>query len=311
VKPVAGAGLPGPVPAEALGALRRAGRIAARARRLGASQIRAAARVRDVCEDVDREIERLGGQLAFPTQSSRNEIAAHYCPAPDDETTYQDGDLAKLDIGVHVDGWVVDTATTVNVGDRPQNRPFVAAAEAALEAAIAAAAPGAPIRALSEAIEAALRAHGLRPMRNLCGHGVGRFTVHCPPPIPNTVTAGDGALVPGSVVAIEPFATDGLGLVAEAGPAEVFRLLPGRDDPAGLDSEVFAAIRGLQGLPFARRQLARFAPARVEATLAALRARGWLAAYPPLREAAGRPVAQAEHSLWIGAETTEVLTREG
>ena len=308
MKPDSAAPLPGPVPAEALGALRRAGRIAAEVRRAGAGRVRSGASVREVCETIDREVERLGGGLAFPTQSSRNAIAAHYCPAPDDETVYEDGDLAKLDIGVHVDGWVVDTAVTVNVGERPENRTFIEAAEAALEAAIHAAGPGVPIRSLSIAIEEQLRRRGLRAMKNLCGHGVGRFTVHCPPPIPNSTEGAGGVLVPGSVVAIEPFATDGLGLVAEAGPAEVFRLLPGRDDATGLDEEVFAGIRGFQGLPFARRQLSRFSGPRVEATLATLRARGWLAAYPPLREAAGRPVAQAEHTLWIGAEGVEVLT---
>ncbi len=77
------------------------------------------ASLREVCQAVDDEIVRLGGQPAFPTQSSRNEIAAHYCPSPEDETRYADGDLAKLDVGVHLDGYVVDTATTVNVGDRP------------------------------------------------------------------------------------------------------------------------------------------------------------------------------------------------
>ena len=308
MKPAAGAGLPGPVPAEALAALRRAGRIAAEARRMGAERVRAGVRVRDVCADVDGEIERLGGALAVPTQSSRTAIAAHSCPAPDDESVYEEGDLAKLDIGVHVDGWVVDTAVTVNVGARPENAVLVEAAEAALGAAIRVAGPGVPIRDLSAAIEAELRARGLRPMKNLCGHGVGRFTVHCPPPIPNTTEGSEGTLLPGSVVAIEPFATDGLGLVAEAGPAEVFRLLPGRNDASGLDADVFEAIRSLQGLPFARRQLSRFAGVRVEATLATLRARGWLAAYPPLREAAGRPVAQAEHTLWIGPEGVEVLT---
>lgn len=308
MKPDSAAPLPGPVPVEALGALRRAGRIAAAARRKGAERVKRGITVREVCEAVDREIERLGGTLAFPTQSSRNAVAAHYCPAPDDDTAYEDGDLAKLDIGVHVDGWVVDTAVTVNVGGQDRNRPFIEAAEAALGAAIRAAGPGVPIRRLSEAIEEQLRRRGLRAMKHLCGHGVGRFTVHCPPPIPNTTEGAEGVLLAGSVVAIEPFATDGLGLVVEAGPAEVFRLLPGRDDGTGLDGEVFGAIRALQGLPFARRQLGRFGGARVEATLATLRTRGWLAAYPPLREAAGRPVAQAEHTIWIGTEGVEILT---
>src|SRR5262249_42544405 len=148
------------------------------------------------------------------------------CPAPDDETRYADGDLAKLDIGVHLDGYVVDTALTVNVGARPENQPLVAAAEAALRAAIAASRPHVEIRVVAEAIEAAIRSHGFRPIRNLCGHGVARWTVHGPPPVPNVAHQASGELMPGRAVAIEPFATDGAGFAVEQGEAQVFRVVP-------------------------------------------------------------------------------------
>jgi methionyl aminopeptidase len=294
---------------EALAALRQAGRIAAAARAFGAGRIVPGAKLRLVCEAVEDFIGRHGGQPAFPAQSSRNEIAAHYCPAPSDETAYAAGDLAKLDIGVHVDGYVVDTATTVAVGGHASGRRLVDAAAAALEAAIAVAGPRVPVRALSEAIERALRARGLQPMRNLCGHGVARWTVHCPPPIPNCVDATTGRLEPGSVVAIEPFATEGSGEVVEAGTPEVFRVPMERSDPSGLDAEVFGAIRAFNGLPFSRRQLRSLPSERVERTLRTLWERNWMAAYPPLKEASGRMVAQAEHSLYVSEEGVEVLTR--
>jgi methionyl aminopeptidase len=296
------------VTAEGLAALRRAGRIASAARSFGAARIVAGARVRDVCEAVEQFIHGQGGEPAFPTQSSRNEIAAHYCPAPEDETAYLPGDLAKLDIGVHVDGYVVDTAATVAVGGEPAGERLVLAARAALEAAIATARPDVPIQTLSGAIERTLRAHGVNPMKNLCGHGVGRWTVHCPPPIPNSRDGAAGRLARGSVVAIEPFATHGPGDVVESGPAEVFRVPFERWDAAGLDAEVFAAIRTFHGLPFARRQLAGFPRERVERTLSGLLERSWMAAYPPLTEAGGHKVAQAEHSLYVGEEGVEVLT---
>ena len=98
-----------------LGALREAGQIASAARNEGANLIVAGARVRDVCLAVEDEIRSRGGALAFPTQCSRNEGAAHDCPSPEDERVFAEGDLAKLDLGVHIDGWVVDTAVTVNV----------------------------------------------------------------------------------------------------------------------------------------------------------------------------------------------------
>jgi methionyl aminopeptidase len=292
-----------------LDSLREAGRMASMARETGARLIVPGAALREVCETVEDEITRRGGGLAFPAQSSRNEIAAHYCASPEDGTVYAAGDLAKLDIGVHVDGWVVDTALTVNVGDRPENRPFVDAARAALESAIATAGPGVPVRRVSQSIETTLRRYGMRPMRNLCGHGVARWTVHCPPAIPNAMDGSAERLAPDAVVAVEPFATDGDGEVVERGPAEVFRLDPRRSTGTAGVPEVVAAMRAFNGLPFARRQLAHFPRTAVEETLRALRAAGHLGVYPPLVEAKQRKVAQAEHTLYLGPDGVEVLTR--
>jgi len=283
--------------------------VASAAREAGARLIVAGAALRDVSEQIEQEIMRRGGGLAFPVQSSRNEIAAHYCASPEDSTIYVEGDLAKLDLGVHVDGWVVDTALTVNVGDRPENRPFVDAARAALESAIAAAGAGVAVRRVSEAIESTLRRYGMRPMKNLCGHGVARWTVHCPPAIPNVADGGSDRLALDAVVAVEPFATDGQGEVVERGAAEVFRLDPRRSTGSAGSPEVVAAIRRFNGLPFARRQLADLPRPAVEETLHALRAAGHLGVYPPLVEAHQRKVAQAEHTLYLGPEGVEVLTR--
>jgi methionyl aminopeptidase len=297
------------LPPDVLEKLKAAGRIAAQARDAGARSIVAGARVRDVCVAVEDEIHARGGQLAFPVQSSRNQVAAHYCPSPTDETVYADGDLAKLDVGVHLDGWVVDTAVTVNVGGHDENRALVTAAEGALQAAIAALEPDVEVRTISSAIRRAITSLGLRPVRNLCGHGVGRWTVHCAPPIPNVPDNAPARLPLHAVVAIEPFATDGRGLVREEGRAEVFRLLPEWDEEAAdVDAALLAAVRALRGLPFARRQLAALPAAVVEGGLAALLAQGRLVAYPPLADPAGRRVAQAEHTVYLGPDGVVVLT---
>src|SRR5262249_7471438 len=117
--------LPPPLDARALECLRQAGRVAADVREAGARLIVPGAPVRDVSSAVGDDIARRGAGAAFPVQSSRNDVAAHDCPAPSDEARYAEGDVAKLDIGVHVEGWVVDTALTVSVGDRPEHRRLV------------------------------------------------------------------------------------------------------------------------------------------------------------------------------------------
>jgi methionyl aminopeptidase len=295
--------------AQDLDALRAAGRVAAAVRGFGARMIIAGARPRDVCAAVEDEIRRRGAHPAFPTQSARNHVAAHDCPAPEDDSVYERGDLAKLDIGVHVDGWVVDTATTVNVGDVAPNRPKVEAVRAALSAAIAASGPGVPVARISRAIETAIRSFGLRPLRNLCGHGVGRFLVHCPPPIPNLVEEPSrDVLHQGHLIALEPFATDGEGVAREEGAPEVFRLAPEAARLNDVDADVFEAIRAFRGLPFSRRDLARFPPARVRRALLNLRRERAVLGYAPLVERSRGAVAQAEHTIYVGASGIEVLT---
>jgi methionyl aminopeptidase len=297
--------------ADALECLREAGRIAAAAREHGASLIRPGALLREVCEAVEEETRRRGGAPAFPAQSSRNEIAAHYCPPPGDATTYAAGDLAKLDIGVHVDGWVVDTAVTVNVGGVPGNRRLIEAAEGALEAAIRASGAGVPVLHVAAVIEATIRARRLRPVANLCGHGVGRWLVHCAPPVPNVPEGSAAVLAEGTAVAIEPFATTGGGHVVERGPAEVFRFLDrdGQGPPEGVSPRVLETLRAMRGLPFGRRQLAALPLEETEAALTALLKGRRLMAYAPLVEPTGAPVAQAEHTVWVGKDGVEVLTR--
>ncbi len=235
-------------------------------------------------------------------------MAAHYCPPPGDSSEYAPGDLAKLDLGVHVDGFVVDTAVTVDVGGTSRRAGLVESTREALDRAIALARPGLPVRELSAAIERVIVARGARPVRNIGGHGVARWKVHCPPPIPNVPENGLERLVAGMTLAIEPFATEGEGLVAETGRAEVFRFDPRHPGDDAIEAALMQRLRDFRGLPFARRQLAGFVPAAIEQALKLLAVAGGLQAYPPLVEVSGAPVAQTEHTILITQTGAEVLT---
>ena len=140
--------------------------------------------------------------------TSVNDIALHGIPG-----TYRlrAGDLLSVDAGATLEGWVADAAVSFTVGppegegDGDGDATLIAATEAALRAGIAAAVPGAKIGDISAAIGAVGRAGGYGISTDLGGHGVGR-TMHEDPHIPNRGRAGRGMrLVPGLVIAIEPW----------------------------------------------------------------------------------------------------------
>jgi methionyl aminopeptidase len=293
---------------KALDCHRRAGKIAKECREWAAARIRPGVRVRDVLEGVEALIRERGAEPGFPAQSSRNSVAAHYCSGVLDELTYEEGDCVKVDIGVHVEGYVADTATSVDLSKDGRWRPLIKASSDALAAAIATVGVGVRVGKIGAAIERTIMAAGFQPVRNLTGHGLGRWKVHTPPQIPNYGENGGSALAEGMVFAIEPFACNGRGYIKERGRAEVFMMVAPPKKAKGLDRDVLKAIEAWRGLPIARRYFRELDANAVEDTLSKLTKQGSLMRYPPLVEEDGVMVAQTEHSLYLGPDGVEILT---
>ena len=68
----------------------------------------------EICEYVESEIIKRGAKCAFPVNTSLNEVAAHYTAEPNDPKTVSDSDLIKIDLGAQINGYIADTAVTVN-----------------------------------------------------------------------------------------------------------------------------------------------------------------------------------------------------
>jgi methionyl aminopeptidase len=135
--------------------------------------------------------------------TSVNDAALHGIPG---EYRLRPGDLLSVDAGATLDGWVADAAISFTVGPPVDgDAELIDTTEAALRAGIAAAVPGGKIGDISAAIGTVGRAGGYGISTDLGGHGVGR-TMHEDPHIPNRGKAGRGMrLVPGLVIAIEPW----------------------------------------------------------------------------------------------------------
>ena len=290
-------------------ALIKAGEIARQVKKEVDALIKPGAKLYDIAEFVERRIIELGGKPAFPCNLSLNEVAAHYTPYKGDETVLREGDYLKIDIGVHVDGYIADTAVTYRVGMEEDD--LMAASREALENAISVIRAGVKISEIGKAIEETIRGYGFNPIVNLSGHKIERYKLHAGISIPNIYRAADNyVLKEGDVIAIEPFATTGAGQVIEVPPALIFMFV--RDRPVRMAQArrlLMHIKREYNGLPFAYRWLQGFMPeGQLKLALAQLDKVGAIYSYQILREVRGGLVSQFEHTVIVEKDGAYVTT---
>ncbi len=285
----------------------QAGGLAREVRAFGKGLIQKGASYNDVLARVERKIIELGGFPAFPPQIALNDVAAHFLTEPGSDILFSN-ELVKLDIGVCFEGAVGDCAVTVDLSGKHQS--LIDAAEAALLAAEKIIKVGLPIREIGRAIEQTILSFGLQPVRNLCGHGLGLYRVHTPPLIPNYHDHSKGYVQPGMTFAIEPFATNGKGMIHERGASTLFSLLKNKTGPTPLAERLIARMRQFHGLPFSLHNLleGELSAATVRSELQPLIAGGIVGSYPPLVEETQGFVAQAENSVLVDAKGHILIT---
>ena len=92
----------------------KAGKIASEQREKTRRKDHVGSSLLTICESIEREIKEKGGMPAFPVNVSLNDVAAHYTAEPNDETIVREDDVLKIDIGVHIEGYIADTAVTIS-----------------------------------------------------------------------------------------------------------------------------------------------------------------------------------------------------
>jgi len=288
----------------------KAGKIANEVRETMRKTVQEGMRIIDVCEKTEDLIRKLGGKPAFPCNVSINEVAAHYTSPPGDEKTVPRNSLVKVDIGVHVDGYVADTAVTVCF-----NREYdamVVAAEDALKVATETIRPGIFTSKLGSAIQKTIESHGYKPISNLTGHQVGRFLVHAGRSLPNVFHLSATRLHAGEVYAIEPFVTlkEAVGKVGSGKEITIYKLKKHKSMRTTGAKSLFNFIEtDYRSLPFAERWLQKSPlKAGYKDAFREIRAANCLTEYPIFVESSGKPVAQAEHTIFITENGCRVLT---
>lgn len=261
-------------------------------------------KVIELCEKVEGEIKKLGGEPAFPCNVGIDCIGAHYTSPPKDETTISYGSLIKVDFGAHVNGFIADTALTISIGSDYEE--LVEVAEEALRKALEVIDVGVKISNIGEVVEKTIKSYGHKPISNLTGHGISRYMIHSGLSIPNVSGNYHGKIEPWSIYAVEPFVTlsEARGEVVNGPPGNILQISKLKG-PKNQEAKRFfdEILRKYKTLPFTRRWMD--VPEEVVTNMLE---ENVLYEYPTLIEATRRPIAQAEHTVLTTDREVLVIT---
>jgi methionyl aminopeptidase len=290
----------------------KAGRIACTVLKEVESLVKPGAKLLEIAKYIESRIHDLGGKPAFPVNISINSIAAHYTPIPSDESIIPSGAVVKIDVGVHVDGYIADTATTISLDD--SYRLLCKATKSALEKALEAIGPGIRFSEIGNIVEQIIKSYGFSPIYNLSGHSLDRYIIHAGEVIPNHRDRLIlGSFKSGKAYAIEPFATNGRGYVKEGNDITIFALKPNPKKLSKLSHEVREIFERIyedrKTLPFTLRWYVKeFSIEKLRSAMRVLIDNGLAIAYPILIEINGGIVAQYEHTIILTSRGEKIVT---
>ena len=289
---------------------KRAGRIAAEVRTGARALVTPGTPIIDICEKVESMTRKKGGKMAFPCNVSVNEIAAHYTSPPNDKQTIPEKALVKVDIGVHVEGFIADTATTICFD--PEYEYMVGTAKEALEKAVEILRPGLSITRFGSTIQKVIKTRGFKPVSNLTGHLIRPYIIHAGKSLPNVFNISTSRIKEGEVYGVEPFVTvsNAAGRVENMREAYIFRYARHKSLKNSYAKQILKYIKThFKTLPFTERWLGDFqSSSSYKSAFSELLLSKSLLSYPVFIEASRKPVAQEEYTIMIEKDGCVVLT---
>ncbi|MBI4466138.1 MAG: type I methionyl aminopeptidase [Acidobacteria bacterium] len=197
--------------------MRAAGRVVAKVLETVVARVAPGVTTLELEEVAERQIAAAGAEAAFKGYhgypcvlcTSVNDEVVHGIPS---ERKLERGDIVSIDVGVKLDGFFADAATTVALEPvSPEVARLLRVTRQALDRAMGQARPDRYLGDISAAVQEYVEAAGFSVVREFVGHGIGA-ALHEEPPVPNyaTPTKGRGPkLEVGMVLAIEPMVTNG------------------------------------------------------------------------------------------------------
>lgn len=277
----------------------KAGKAVQEGRKIAQQEAEPGVTLYDIADKIEQNIRDKGLKPAFPVNTSVNDEAAHYTPSNKAKRTLSEDDVVKVDIGAHSNGYIADSAITINPSGEHQE--IIEAAEEVLESALNFIEPGITVGELGTHIQNQIP-DKYSPVRNLTGHYLGQYTQHAGISIPNIANANNHIIEKGDAIAVEPFLTTGTGNVREGNQGNIYKQ-ESNQARSRAERKVMKEIKQFNGLPFTDRWLEL--KARNKMAFKKLVKKNTVHSYPVLRDKDGSIVAQAEHTVLVGAGEDE------
>lgn len=262
----------------------------------------------EIAEKIESKIVELGGKMAFPTNLSIDENAAHYTPVVGD-TTKASG-LLKVDFGVEIDGFIADRAISFDLTDDKRYAEMIKLNELVLESALKELNIGSSVKVIGNTISEIVEKDGrYKVIRNLAGHGLDEDNIHPGLTVSNLRNENNFELKD-LAIAIEPFLTEGRGEIYEGKLSEIYVLQQEKTPRDRSAREMLDfIIENYRTKPFCKRWLVKAGLKNFNFSLSVLVKEGILYNFPVLVEKERKPISQAEHTV-IFADKVYVTTRD-
>lgn len=258
--------------------------------------------------------------VGFPTGLSVNHIAAHYTPNTGDKNVLKQEDVMKVDIGVHVNGCIVDSAFTLTFDDKYDS--LLQAVKEATNTGIKEAGIdvrlgdiGGAIQEVMESYELELegKTYPIKAIRNLNGHNIGDYVIHGGKTVPIVANGDTTKMEEGETFAIETFGSTGEGYVIPQGECSHYALAHEYQNVPVMGDRCQKLVKSIEDnfgtLPWCRRYLERAGEDKYLLALNQLVRQGVIEDYPPLVDVRGSYTAQYEHTILLHPHKKEVVSR--
>jgi methionyl aminopeptidase len=291
-----------------------AGKAVIAAKKLAKKIIKPGVSLLSIANQCEEEILKHDCELSFPINLSLNEIAAHYSPPIGDQSIVPERGLLKVDVGSHHNGYIADSAFTININEDPSLQNYIEAAKEALSSAIELFQPGIRLYEIGEVIANRIINRGLRPIVNLGGHELKQYNLHAGPFVPNYKdTRHNEEIKSGQAFACEPFATSGVGKVTNGKYSYIYRFQRKVTKNISYEDQVYMnkIEECTNKLPFSPRFILNsgiIPENKIKRTIDSFVRKKILDHYPLLIEQSEALVAQEEHTIVIDLDGNTIVT---